>query len=167
MASPLKNVRAPSPTGSVRSSGQPSIPRSNLNTMSQAPTYDSGRDKDEKDRVKIDYFYGNREKLSTFLIHLKLVYKLNPMKYEEASAKVIFAALHLKGPTFAWFKPTLRDWVNSDELEIDMAIYFAHFAEFELRIKKVFGTIAEGRAAARTIYTLKQKGSAATYYSKF
>ena len=48
-----------------------------------------------------------------------------------------------------------------------MATYFVYFAEFELRIKKVFGTIAEGRAAARTIYTLTQKGSTATYYSKF
>ena len=164
MATNPKSIRSPSPTGSVRSSA-PSRPTPST-TVSRPQTSVTVHD-EKKDAVKVDLFYGDRAKLSAFLIQLKLVYKLNPIKYEQDEDKVMFAALHLKGPAFAWFEPTLKDWVGEGPPEDDTERCFAKFADFEHRIKKIFGTAEEGRAAARVIYHIRQKGSAAAYFSEF
>ena len=37
-----------------------------------------------KDNIRIKLFYGYREKLVPFLTQLKVVFKLNPIKYKEA-----------------------------------------------------------------------------------
>ena len=34
-----------------------------------------------KDNIKVEYFHGDRAKLDTFLMQLKVVFKLNPVKY--------------------------------------------------------------------------------------
>ena len=96
------------------------------------------------------------------------MFKLNPVKYIEDIDKVIFAAMHLKGSAFAWFEPTMKDWVDtSGKPDKDTLMCFTRFAEFENRINKVFGTIQEERAASRALYNVRQKGSAAMYYSEF
>ena len=51
--------------------------------------------------MKVDPYYGDRAKLSAFLIQLKLTFKLNPNKYVEDTNKVMFAAMHLKGAAFS------------------------------------------------------------------
>ena len=155
------NIRSPSPTGSTRSSAPRTTPRST------ELRYDNDTD-DKKDSVKVDHFHGHRDKLSAFLIQLKMVFKLKPTKYANNEDKVMFAAMHLKGPAFSWFEPTMKDWVdNSGTPDRDTQLCFSRFAEFENRIKKVFGTVLESRAAARAIYNIKQKGSAASYFSEF
>jgi hypothetical protein len=122
---------------------------------------------DRKDGLKVDPFYGNGNKIDTFLIQLKVVFKLNPTKYATGEQKVMYAAMQLKGDAFSWFKHTLDDFVSSDTPDKDTKDCFRQFAEFETRLRKIFGAMSKERAAARTIYSIKQKGSAAQYYSEF
>jgi hypothetical protein len=123
--------------------------------------------RDKKDEVKVEPFHGERSKLIPFLLQLKVVFKLNPDKYDRDTDKAMFAAMHLKGPAFQWFQPTLEDYVDASTPDKDTLLCFERFAEFEERIKMVFGTINEARAASRAIYQIKQRGSAAAYYSEF
>lgn len=120
-----------------------------------------------KDDVKVEAFYGDRAKLVPFLTQLKVVFKLNPVKYKEAKTQVLYAAMQLKGAAQSWFQPMLSDYVESETPDKDTQACFRNFAKFEELIKQVFGTVNEARAASRTIYTLRQKGSAASYFSEF
>jgi hypothetical protein len=121
----------------------------------------------KSDRVKVDPYYGRRDKLGEFLIQLKLLFKLDPDNYDTGEKQVMKAASLLKGPAFQWFEPTMDDWVGREEPDNDTKLCFHYFAEFERRIKKVFSTEDEARVAAREIYGVKQQGSAAEYYSRF
>ena len=53
-----------------------------------------------KDGVKVELFYGNREKLGYFLTQLKITFKLNSTRYTKVEDKVIFTAIYLKGAAF-------------------------------------------------------------------
>ena len=155
-----KSVRSPSPTGSVRSTTHaPGSSGSGFGSLSSG-----GGGKDE---VKVDYFTGKHEHLNAFLIQLKLVFKLNPSKYATGPSKVIFAAMHLKGNAFKWFEPTMKNYVDSDTPDKDTMACFGHFAEFEVRLKRVYGAMDEQRSAAREIYNIRQRTSAANYYAEF
>jgi hypothetical protein len=61
----------------------------------------------------------------------------------------------------------MKNYIDDDAPDGDTLACFKHFTEFETRIRKVFRTINDERIAARVIYTIKQKGSAAVYYSEF
>ncbi|KAL9099177.1 MAG: hypothetical protein Q9187_009535, partial [Circinaria calcarea] len=54
-----------------------------------------------------------------------------------------------------------------EQREEETDLIFGSWTRFELALKQVCGLINEGRAAARTIHRIKQKGSAAQYYSQF
>ncbi|SLM37547.1 Retrotransposon gag domain [Lasallia pustulata] len=76
--------------------------------------------------------------------------------------------MHLRGPAFAWFEPTLTDWLESETKETDTIATFGSFAHFEVRLQQVFGSaLDEERTAARLIRQLKQKASTAQYYAEF
>lgn len=75
--------------------------------------------------------------------------------------------MQLKGAAQSWFQPMLSDYVDTESPDKDTIAYFRNFAKFEELIKQVFGTVNEARATSRTIYTLRQKGSAAAYFSEF
>jgi hypothetical protein len=120
-----------------------------------------------KDDVKVEPFYGDRAKLAPFLIALKVVFRLNPARYQTGATQVMYAAMQLKGPAEAWFRPILSDYVESGTPDDDTKACFRNFAQFEVLIKQVFGTINEERAASREIYRIKQTGSAAAFFSEF
>ena len=46
-----------------------------------------------KDNIKVDFYYKDRSKLKTYLIQVKLAFKLRPSKYEEELDQVIFTTL--------------------------------------------------------------------------
>jgi hypothetical protein len=84
-----------------------------------------------------------------------LAFKLYLVKFSTGEKKVLYAAMHLKGAAFAWFKPTITEFVDADTPLSDAAVYFRNFAEFEKRLKLVFGIVDEGRAVVRTIYSIR------------
>jgi Retrotransposon gag protein/Zinc knuckle len=124
---------------------------------------------DKKDELKVDSFHGNRTKLRAFLLQLKMVFALRPNRYPMEADKVLFATMHLKDSAFAWFEPIATDYLECkrEDQERETREIFANFGTFEERIKQVFGTADEERAAARQIHQIKQTGSAAQYYSLF
>ena len=146
------STRAKSPAGSVRST--------NTNN-------DVGFIKSKDDLLKTELFYGDRSKLKYFLTQLKAMFKYQPSKFSDGKSKVLYAAMHLKGPAFSWFEPTLTDYLESDQPSRETEACFKHFANFEIGISRVFGTVDEERAATRAIHHIKQTGSAAQYYSQF
>jgi hypothetical protein len=130
-------------------------------------------DKDDgasKDNIRVEHFYGDKAKLKMFLTQLKAVFKLYPKKYPGAADKVLFAALNLKGSAFAWFEPTLNDYLEASSesgMDKDTRAIFHTFANFEIKIKQVFGVADEEATAERMLHDIKQKGSTAQYYALF
>jgi hypothetical protein len=121
-----------------------------------------------KEDFKVDLFRGDRTKLRAYLIQLKLVFKLHSAKYPEGSTQVLFAATYLRDAAFSWFEPYMSDYLDEeDDNEDDTDTMFESFSNFEAKLKQVFGVVDEERAAERQIRQLRQKGSAATYYSEF
>ena len=152
----MANPRSKSPTGSVGSTRGGS-----------SDQYSSQFVDKLKDDLRIEHYYGERAKLRFFLTQLKAAFKLQPQKYPDARSKVLYSAMQLRGSAFAWFEPTMTDYLESETKEQETVLIFGSFAQFEIAISKVFGTADEERAAARTIHQIKQKGSAAQYYSQF
>jgi hypothetical protein len=120
-----------------------------------------------KDDLKINKYHGDRKALNYFLTQLKVVFKLRSTQYPNAQAKVLYAAMQLKGPAFDWFEPTLVDYLESETKEPETIATFRSFANFETSIRKIYGNHDEEKAAARKIHSLKQTGSAALYFSEF
>src|SRR5271163_2560891 len=120
-----------------------------------------------KNDIKVDYFYGDKAKLRAFLVQLKLAYALNPEKYPDSRTKVLLAAAYLRGSAFAWFEPFVSDYLEhaEEDREPDTKAMFKKYSTFEEKLKQVFGVFDEERAAARMVHQLKQRGSAAQYYS--
>ena len=137
--------------------------RESLGNMTQgvaSPTGDKGSDKD------VDYFYGDRAKLKMFLMQCKLAFLSDSSRFATPESQVIFAAKKLRGAAFSWFEPTLNEKVTGD-LTAETKKTFGDFKEFERQIGQVYGEANEGRASARKLMQLRQKGSATQYYSLF
>ena len=164
------NARQPSPTGSVRSSTGTSR-NANAGMEQQLNVIAARLDRlggDDTKDAKVEYFNGDRSKLRFFLTQLKTAYVLNPQKYPNPHKQVLFAAQHLRGPAFAWFEPTVTDYLESEQKEPETIATFSSFAHFEVRLKQVFGSaLDEERTAARLIRQLTQKASTAQYYAEF
>lgn len=152
--------RTQSPTRSVAGS---------VRGSTQATRNDQDHDEGRDDKINVEYFYGDRTKLKYFLTQLGALFALQPKKYPDARTKVLYAALRLKGNAFAWFEPTLTDFLKNGTTNSDTETQqiFHGFANFESAIKMVFGVANEDRAAERVIYQIRQKGSAAQYYAQF
>jgi hypothetical protein len=114
-----------------------------------------GGDHDRKDALRVDPYHGKRSELNVFLIQLKLVFKLNLTKFMDGPSKVMYAAMYLKGTAFAWFEPTMKNYVDDATPDGDTTACFTYFVEFETRLRKVFRTINDERMAARVIYIIK------------
>ena len=89
---------------------------------------------DNKD-AKIKYFSGDRSKLRFFLTQLKTAFTLNPQKYPNTYKQVLFATQHLRGPAFAWFKPTITNYLESKTKDPETIATFSSFTHFEVRLK--------------------------------
>jgi hypothetical protein len=161
----MARVRSPSPSGSVAGRHRPQPQPSTAVGPADFPFQSA-----EKDDLKIEKFTGERAKLGYYLLQLKTVFRLRPQKYPNSVSKVLFASMHLKGAAYEWFEPTLKDYLETNDAanrEQETTNIFGSFANYEVALQQVFGTINEERAAARTIHRIKQRGSAAQYYSQF
>ncbi|PSK33407.1 hypothetical protein B9Z65_8921 [Elsinoe australis] len=129
----------------------------------------SSRDEDTRDGkrgIDVEPFYGDRAQLRRFLIQLKTLFKLEGSRYPSHQSRVLYASSRLRGSAFSWFEPYIGDFLT-DTPEDETKAMFSNFEEFEKRIKQVFNISDEERVAATKIRQLKQRGSAAQYYSQF
>jgi Retrotransposon gag protein/Zinc knuckle len=119
-----------------------------------------------KSDIRVEFFHGERAKLRAYLMQIKLVHALDPSKYASETNKVLIAATYLRGDAQSWFEPYFSKFLNGDDDEEAKRI-FSKFAYYENKLKQVFGSMDEERVAARQLRQLRQKGSAAQYYSRF
>ena len=155
--------RSPSPTGSTTGSITGKLSKLSLsNTNAPTRTNMSSTTheyKSVKDEIKIDFFYGDRAKLRPFLVQLGMAFRLQSGKFPDSPTKVLFASTHLRGNAFAWFEPYISDYLAGSKRDKTKAM-FGKWSEFEAKLKQIFGTVDEGRAAARMLLNVRQKGSA-------
>jgi hypothetical protein len=123
----MTSARSASPTGSITEK---------LQGLSLTDKMTEPSDT-KKDKVKVDFFYGDRPKLRAYLVQLKLVYALNKDKYPDSPSKVMLAAVYLRGAAFSWFEPYVSDYLdhNPEEQEPDTKKIFAEFSVFEEKLK--------------------------------
>ena len=161
--------RSPSPVGSTTGSlsgklAKLSISNTNMSTSGRPTT--SHDEVKLKDDVRVEFFHGERAKLRAYLMQVKLVHALNPSKYSSESNKVMIAATYLRGDAQSWFEPYFSKQLDGDDDPETIRI-FKSFDYYEEKLKQVFGNVDEERVAARMLRQLRQKGSAAQYYSRF
>jgi Retrotransposon gag protein/Zinc knuckle/WCCH motif len=119
-----------------------------------------------KNDIRVEFFHGERAKLRAYLMQVKLVHALDPSKYASETNKVLLAATYLRGDAQSWFEPYFSKFLDGDDDE-EAKRTFSKFAYYENKLKQVFGSADEERVATRQIRQLRQKGSAAQYYSRF
>lgn len=168
LKSPAPSVR---PMGTLANTNKGKVVQEDSDTdsdidMTDAPAH-KGATFGSKDDVKIEPFYGQEDDLIPFLTRLRVVFKLNPVKYKKAKTQVLYAAMQLKGAAQSWFQPILSDYIEMETPGAETAACFHSFAKFEEMIKQVFGTVNKARAASRKIFTVRQTTSAAAYFSEF
>lgn len=113
-------------------------------------------------------FKGDPNQLDSFLLHLKVYYRLNPERFADTQHKVLYAGMLLRDGAAQWFRPFLVDYLddetNNDQETITI---FNSFTAFEEKIRRVYRTVDQEQLAARQIQTLKQTGSVTDYWRKF
>jgi Retrotransposon gag protein len=110
-----------------------------------------------------------RGKLQAFLTQVELYLKFHQNSLPTESDKVLYVANLLKGKTFNWFEPRLRDYLKHTEKEQDddTQAVFASYREFTKRLREVFKKVNKKRTAERNLQQLRQNESAANYTSEF
>ena len=128
MSSSKAPVRSPSPTGSVRSAAPP--------TSINASAFG-----EKKDGLKVELFYGDRAKLGMFLVQLQAVFALRPNDYNSHPARVLYAAMHMRGSAFHWIEPLMKDYLTysqdqwEDETKRVFGKYVAQYYALFQRLK--------------------------------
>ena len=89
----------------------------------------------EKDDLKIKKFTRERLKLGYFLLQIKTVFRFRSQKYLNPQVKILFASIHLKGPIYEWFKPTLKDYIELKIREEETDLIFGSWIQFEIAFK--------------------------------
>jgi len=120
-------------------------------------------------------FYGERSKLSGFLIQINLYLSFHKTKFSSDTEKVLWVVTLLRGPALGWIEGFVADYMmKTNELGEVMrnmlpnTIKYMHsLSGFVEGLTTTFGEIDGTKKAAITLQTLRQKGSAATYTAEF
>jgi len=105
------------------------------------------------------HFYGKREELMSFLTQIRLVFELQPSRFNSERQKVLYTVSFLRGTASNWFQPFLAQKPTPDMLD--------DFEDFVDALKKAFGNPNQSASAEREIRNLKQTTSVSTYSSDF
>ena len=106
-----------------------------------------------------EYFYGHRNKLSSFITQITMVIALQPSRFTTELSKILYAGSFLRETAFLWFQPHVTATPASD--------FMGSFDLFCEELRKTFGDPDEEASAERHLYVLRQKGSAASYIAEF
>ena len=136
---------------------------SSSNAGGERPT--SRNDDNAGPMAKPDYFYGDRNKVDDWLNQLRLYFFF---KGTTTAQKTMMAATYMRGRAQHWFKPEITSFLQ-DPGSADPKGMMRNFEVFAKQLKIIFGASedAEENAAVRLIQTLRQKGSASDYTSRF
>lgn len=123
------------------------------------------RSDDAAPGAKPDFFYGDRNKVDDWLNQMRMHLFF---KKTHDQQKTMVAITYLRGRAQHWMKPETTRFL-SDPSGADPKGMMLNFEKFAEQLKMIFGASkdAEGNAAVRIIQSLKQKGSASDYTSRF
>lgn len=115
--------------------------------------------------AKPDFFYGDRNKVEDWLNQLRMYFFF---KGTPSGQQTMMAATYLRGRAQHWLKPEVTEFL-SDPGSYNAKGVMRSFKEFSKQLKLIFGASkdAEENASVRIIQTLRQKGSASDYTSRF
>ena len=115
-------------------------------------------------------FSGDKEKLETFIIQLRLCFGFWKANFSSESSKVLYAASLMRGPPAEWMSSHLKIFLEEDDpsnlADVDRKI-FKSFEYFSGKLRKLFGDPDAMRTNARKIQLLRQTGSIQEYTAKF
>ena len=116
-----------------------------------------------------DLYYGDRDKLDTFLLQCELNIRFNLNAAVGDSDKVLFASTYLRDRAAEWLEPFLKDWLFSapGARNVDTEAIFNSYDTFRQRIGMMFGELNEQHKAQMALDTIRQRGSAANYTAEF
>jgi hypothetical protein len=95
---------------------------------------------------------------NTFLAHLHLHFLAAPHLFPDDFSKILFAATYLRGPAFSWLEPHLLR--KNDPI-------VGSWSAFQKAFLEALGDPDRERTVTRSLQTLIQTGSAATYSTEF
>lgn len=130
-----------------------------LSTVSQNIHVNSSKEPKAADP---QFYYGQRDKLASFITQVNMVLSSQPARYPTARSQIVFAGSFLRDTAFLWFQP------HMDASTTDTPPSF--FASYELfcdELRSTFGDPDQVATAERQLYTLRQRGSASTYGTEF
>ena len=105
------------------------------------------------------HFSGKREELQSFLTQARLVFQLQPSRFQSERQKVLYAVSFLRGTAFSWFEPFITQTPAPTMLD--------DFEIFAFNIMSAFGDPNQAVTAEREIRNLRQHTSVTTYSSDF
>lgn len=106
-----------------------------------------------------EYYYGQRNKLTTFITQVSMVITLQPSRFTTEQSKIFYMGSFLRDTAFLWFQP----YAVADPAPSFMESYHGFCAE----LKRTFGDPDEVGTAERQLYSLRQKTSVAAYVADF
>jgi hypothetical protein len=124
----------------------------------------------------IEPFTGERNKLTGFLLQLRLYVKFNGERFRSETEQVLWAVTLLEGKAIHWIEGFLEDYlqntnalgeIKEDKMEDTTVKIFKTWNGFLEEIKVNFGVMDERKEAERAIESLRQKGSATSYTRDF
>ncbi|KAM3518271.1 hypothetical protein MY4038_010137 [Beauveria bassiana] len=115
---------------------------------------------------KPEAFDGTKGNVRTFLTQAKAYLKVNTAIDREPS-KILCIGNLLTGKAMEWWEPTLRDYLDNDDLAAETTRIFDDYDNFEELLKTAFGDPDEIQTATRKLKALKQTGSAQHYAREF
>lgn len=112
-----------------------------------------------------DLFYGDRNKVEDWINQMRIHHFF---KRTVDNQKTMVAVTYLRGRAQHWMKPEVTKFLK-DPKAADPSGVMLNFETFVRQLKMIFGASedAEGNAAVRIIQSLRQKGSASDYTSRF
>ena len=63
----------------------------------------------------MEFFQGERARLRTYLMQVKLVHSLNPGKYSTEMNKIMITTTYLRGDAQFWFESYFSKHLDSDD----------------------------------------------------
>ena len=112
--------------------------------------------------------YDGKTSVQSFLTAAR-VYLFQQRVLTSDEDQVLEISSLLTGDAKEWFEPVLRDFTNNaeDDREDETNHLFKRYANFEEKLRSMYGNPDEARSTAQKLLTFKQKGSASHYTSQF
>ena len=140
-------------------------PSSNVGGEERPTSRTERRTEDSGPGAKPDYFYGDRSKVDDWINQMRIHHYFKGTKERE---KTMVAITYLRGRAQHWMKPEVTNFLKNPGGS-DPNGMMMNFEVFVQQLKMIFGASedAETNASVRIIQSLRQKGSASDYTSRF